>query len=74
MNGIGWAVIQLQNGNKVRRAGWNSFHEVIYVNLITNLPKALPCLVAVKYNGKVVLDWLPSERDLFAIDWEIYDV
>lgn len=23
MNGIGWAVKQLQNGDRVRRAGWN---------------------------------------------------
>lgn len=84
--GIGWAVKQLQNGERVRRAGWNG--KGMWLALVNptgpivgvmseraGLPRnhsapLLPFVVMYTATGELV-PWLCSQTDLLAVDWEI---
>lgn len=71
MNGIGWAVKQLQDGRRVARSNWNgrgmwlelqrpdvnSKMTLPYVYLNTALGDRIP--------------WVCSQSDLLSFDWEI---
>jgi hypothetical protein len=71
MNGIGWAVKQLQNGSKVARSGWNGKG----MSLELQVPDAgskmtLPYVYINTVQGDRV-PWLCSQADLLAMDWEV---
>jgi hypothetical protein len=71
MNGIGWAVEQMQDGQKVRRAGWNG--KGMFVQLQwpdANSKMTLPYVYMSTAQGDLV-PWLCSQTDLLAIDWDI---
>jgi hypothetical protein len=68
---IGWAVKQLHNGDRVRRAGWNG--KGMYLEL--QVPDAhskmtLPYVYMFTATGDLV-PWLCSQTDLLATDWEL---
>lgn len=68
--GIGWAVAELQNGARVRRAGWNG--KGMWLEL--QVPDAhskmtLPYVFMRTAQGDLV-PWLCSQADLLAVDWE----
>ena len=84
-NGIGWAVKEMQNGAKVRRAGWNgkdmflflvpgSVFQVNRAPLLGIYPEG----TEINYQSHVdmrtaqgtVVPWLCSQSDLLAMDWE----
>jgi hypothetical protein len=70
MNTIGWAVKELQNGEKVRRAGWNG--KGMWLALQTPLDgdnMTLPYVFMSTAQGDLV-PWLCSQTDLLATDWE----
>ena len=70
MNTIGWAVEQLQDGDRVRRAGWNG--KGMWVALQTpdeNSKMTLPYVYMMTAQGQLV-PWLCSQSDLLATDWE----
>ena len=81
---IGWAVKQMLNGEKVRRAGWNGKGMWLgYVaagqwGLGSEAPydygkvgnKLLPW-IGMKTADEAFVPWLCSQSDLLAIDWEI---
>lgn len=87
MNGIGWAVKQMQHGSKVRRAGWNgkkgmflflvpgSTFKVNRAPLLGIYPEG----TEIQYHAHVdmktadgqVVPWLCSQTDLLATDWEV---
>ena len=70
MNTIGWAVEQLQDGDRVRRAGWNT--KGMWVALQTpdeNSKMTLPYVYMMTAQGQLV-PWLCSQSDLLATDWE----
>jgi hypothetical protein len=71
MQTIGWAVKQMQNGEKVRRSGWNGKGQ----SLAVQVPDAgsmntLPYIYLRTAQGERV-PWTCSQTDLLAIDWEI---
>lgn len=82
MNGIGWAIKEMQNGALVRRAGWNGKNQHIYIEdmLSHTIPGGAfkgerreyePCVCLYNAQGKHQPGWVPSQGDLFAIDWEV---
>jgi Protein of unknown function (DUF2829) len=69
--GIGWAVKQLQNGDRVRRAGWNG--KGMYLELqVPDANSKMGCpYVYIKGTDELFVPWNASQGDLLAIDWEI---
>jgi Protein of unknown function (DUF2829) len=71
MNDIGWAVKQIQDGQNVRRLGWN--RKGMYIAL--QVPGAhskmsLPYVYMFTAHGDLV-PWLCSQTDLLALDWVV---
>ena len=86
LHGIGWAVKQMWNGDKVRRAGWNGKGMFLFLvpgsTFLVNRPPLLgiyPEGTEINYHAHVdmktatgtVVPWLCSQTDLLAVDWEI---
>jgi hypothetical protein len=70
MQTIGWAVKQLQNGDRVRREGWNG--KGMWLELQKpddNSKMTLPYVYMSTAQGDLV-PWLCSQTDLLATDWE----
>ncbi len=79
---IGWAVKQMWNGVRVRRAGWNgkgmwlalvtSWTFNVWLGPADNLPEARPLpFVMMRTADCCFVPWLCSQTDLLATDWEI---
>jgi hypothetical protein len=75
--GIGWAVEQMRDGNKVTRPGWNG--KGLWLELQVpdaNSKMTLP-YVYINYPANAAntpgacVPWLASQTDLLARDWEI---
>lgn len=77
---IGWAVKQMHNGSRVRRAGWNG--KGMWLALVEDednrfrFPDAgrlFPMLpwVGMKTADDKFVPWLCSQTDLLATDWEL---
>lgn len=86
MNGIGWAVKEMQNGNRVCRAGWNGKGMFLFLvpgsKFKVNRAPLLgiyPEGTEIDYHAHVdmktadgkVVPWLCSQTDLLATDWEV---
>lgn len=88
VNCIGWAVKQMNNGSKVRRAGWNgkgmflflvrgSTFKVNRAPLLGIYPEGTevdyrPHVDMKTADGQIV-PWVCSQSDLLCTDWEIAD-
>ena len=71
MNGIGWAVKQLQDGDKVTRIGWNGPNQYLELQVPdSNSKMSLPYVYIHTVQGDLV-PWLCSQTDLLATDWEV---
>lgn len=87
-NGIGWAVQEMRDGGRVRRAGWNgkgmflflvpgSAFKVNRAPLLGIYPEG----TEINYHAHVdmktatgeIVPWLCSQSDLLANDWEVAD-
>ena len=84
-NGIGWAVKQMCNGARVRRAGWNGKDMFIFLVDGSTFQVSRPPLnkhypegttinylphVDMKTADGSIVPWLCSQSDLLAMDWE----
>ncbi len=84
--GIGWAVKQMRNGQKVTRSGWNG--KGMFLFLVPGstfevnrrpLSDLYPPGTMITYNPHVdmrtadgsIVPWLASQTDLLAQDWEL---
>lgn len=70
MNTIGWAVKELQDGQRVCRSGWNG--KGMWLELQrpdANSKMTLPYVFMSTAQGDLV-PWLCSQTDLLATDWE----
>jgi Protein of unknown function (DUF2829) len=68
---IGWAVKQLQNGDRVCRSGWNGRGMWLELQVPDDNSKmTLPYVYMSTAQGDLV-PWLCSQTDLLATDWEI---
>ena len=86
LQGIGWAIKQMQNGAKVARAGWNgkgmflflvpgSTFRVNRAPLLGIYPEGTeinyrPHIDMKTVDGEIV-PWVASQTDVLAEDWEI---
>jgi hypothetical protein len=73
MRTIGWAVKELDDGSRVRRAGWNG--KGMWLELQrpdANSKMTLPYVYISTPQGDLV-PWVCSQTDLLATDWELAD-
>jgi hypothetical protein len=86
MNEIGWAVKQMWNGSRVRRAGWDGKGMFLILfddwvgsrtDISVNEERKDPLysleklpFVAMKTADDKLVPWLCSQTDLLATDWE----
>lgn len=66
-----WALLQLKEGKKMTREGWNGPGQFIQMQSPTDLSKmTLPYLYITTVTGDLV-PWVASITDLLAEDWDI---
>jgi hypothetical protein len=77
MQTFGWAVKQMQNGARVRRAGWNGKGMYLFIVLnwtftdgANDNSPTQPFICLKTVSGSDV-PWLASQTDMLATDWEI---
>ena len=84
-NGIGWAIKEMHNGNKVRRVGWNG--KGMWIGLVRGDQWGLGSEAPFDYSGEGpgsllpwigmktadhrFVPWLASQTDILAVDWEL---
>lgn len=86
MNGIGWAVKEMRNGERVRRSGWNGKGMFLFLVAGSTFKVNRPPLLGIyaegteiNYHAHVdmktatgeIVPWLCSQSDLLATDWEL---
>lgn len=79
MSNIGWAILELQAGEKIRRAGWNGKGMWLKLQVPDAHSKMTLPYIYIEYpeghaaypNGSRV-PWLASQTDILATDWEPY--
>jgi hypothetical protein len=71
MNGIGWAVKEMQDGNKVTRKGWNGKDMYLALQVPDENSKMSLPYVYIKTVDNKLVPWLCSQTDLLAVDWEV---
>lgn len=70
LQGIGWAVKNMQHGLKVRRRGWNGRGMWLAIQTPDlNFKMSHPYVYMSTADGYLV-PWLCSQTDLLATDWE----
>ncbi len=68
---IGWAVREMQLGQRVQRRGWNGKDMYIALQVPdANSKMTLPYVYMFTARGDLV-PWLCSQSDLLATDWQI---
>jgi hypothetical protein len=70
---IGWAVKQLWNGDRVRRAGWNGKGMWLELQKPDENSKMTLPYVFMFTATRDMVPWLCSQTDLLATDWEDAD-
>jgi len=73
MNGIGWAVKELWNGNRVTRSGWNGKGMYLELQRPDRDSKMTLPYVFIYTVGGYLVPWVCSQTDLLATDWELSD-
>lgn len=71
MFGIGQAVLELYNGNKVSRSGWNGKGMYLMLQVPDAHSKMTLPYVYMKTADNQLVPWLCSQTDLLAIDWNV---
>ena len=71
MNGIGWAVKELQDGQRVQRAGWNGKGMWLELQRPDAHSKMTLPYVYMKTAAGDKVPWLCSQTDLLALDWDL---
>ncbi|HEX3448388.1 MAG TPA: DUF2829 domain-containing protein [Isosphaeraceae bacterium] len=71
MNSFGWAIEQLEDGERVSRSGWNG--KGMWLELQKpdkNSKMTLPYIYMSTAQGDLV-PWLASQTDMLAKDWDL---
>ncbi len=70
---FGGALEELEDGNKVARAGWNGPNQCLELQVPDEHSKmTLPYIYIVTVQGDLV-PWVSSQTDLLAKDWQVVD-
>lgn len=72
-NDIGWAVLQLWEGNRIRRSGWNGKGMYLELQDVDATQKMTLPYVSMRTTQGDLVPWLCSQTDLLASDWELAD-
>lgn len=68
---IGWAIKQMQNGDKVQRIDWNGPGQYLQLQVPdANSKMTKPYVYITTVRGDRV-PWLASQTDLLATDWQV---
>ncbi len=71
MFGIGRAIKEMQNGERVLRAGWNGKGMWLALQVPDEHSKmSLPYIYMKTADDKLV-PWLASQTDILAVDWSV---
>lgn len=71
MFGIGRAIKEMQNGERVSRAGWNGKGMWLALQVPDEHSKmSLPYIYMKTADDKLV-PWLASQTDILAVDWSV---
>lgn len=71
MEGIGWAIKQMDHGLKVARSGWNGKGMWIAIQRPDeNSKMTLPYIYMKTADGQLV-PWLASQTDILSFDWDV---
>ena len=70
MNGIGWAVKQMQNGSRVCRPGWNGKGMWLAIQFPDEESMMTEPYVYMSTAQGGLIPWLCSQADLLAVDWD----
>jgi hypothetical protein len=71
MQTIGWAVKELQDGERVARSGWNGKGMWLELQKPDEHSKMTLPYVYMKTAQGDLVPWLCSQTDLLATDWDI---
>jgi Protein of unknown function (DUF2829) len=69
MFGIGQAIKEMRNGNRVARAGWNGKNMHLALQVPDEHSKMSMPYVYLKTADDNLVPWNPNNIDLLAIDW-----
>ncbi len=70
---FGGALEELEDGNKVARAGWNGPGQYLELQVPDEHSKmTLPYIYIITVQGDLV-PWVASQTDLLAKDWRVVD-
>lgn len=69
--GIGQAVKELQQGNRIARQGWNGKNMYLELQNPTADSDMTEPYVYIKTGDGRLVPWLCSQTDLLATDWEL---
>ena len=70
LQGIGWAIKQMYDGQRVTRCGWNGRGMWLALQVPDEHSKmTLPYIYMRTAQGDLV-PWLASQTDLLAMDWD----
>ena len=71
LQGIGWAIKQMYDGQRVTRRGWNGRGMWLALQVPDDHSKmTLPYIYMRTVTGDLV-PWLASQTDILATDWDI---
>lgn len=68
---IGWAIKQMQNGDKVQRIGWNGPGQYLQLQVPDEHSKMTKPYVYITSVQGDRIPWLASQTDLLATDWQV---
>lgn len=68
---FGRAIKEMQNGARVRRAGWNGKGMWVALQVPDEHSKMTAPYMYLSTVTADLVPWLPSQTDMLAIDWEV---
>jgi hypothetical protein len=69
---FGEALVELRNGNRVLRAGWNGKRMWLALQSPDANSKMTLPYIYMKTGSNDLVPWLASQTDMLASDWEIH--
>ena len=70
-NGIGWAIKQMFDGEKVARSSWNNEYMYLAIQIPDENSKMSRPYIYMQTAEEELVPWIPSQDDLLADDWEV---
>jgi len=68
------ALTELKLGNAVTRVGWNGADQYLKAQFPDDGSKMTKPYIYIRTVQKDLIPWLCSQGDMFANDWQIYDL